>query len=112
MNELKSQEIVSISHNDVLQDVHFVYLHINTLYTHLRAARKNIIKPEPSKNNTPIYPNPMITTNFKLNEPIKNLTNILTYLKDGYDKDFKKDGKGIEACADYQYGMTKTSIEN
>lgn len=109
LTELKSQEIVSISHNDVLQDVHFVYLHINTLHTHLRALRKNIIKPEPSKHNDPIYPNPMIKVNFKLDETIERLTHILTYLKDGYDKDFNKEGKGIEACADYVYGMTKIS---
>ncbi len=107
LKELKSQDIVSISHNDILSDIYFVYLHIDTLHTHLRASRKNLIKPKPSKDNSPIYPNPMLRTDFKLNDIIKNLTNILTYLKDGYDKDFKKDGKGIEACADYKYGMTK-----
>lgn len=107
LSELKSQDIISISHNDVLVSVHMIYLHINTLYTHLRAFRKNIIKPDPSKVNTQIYPNPMIKTDFKLDDTIKNLTKILIYLKDGYDKDFKKEGKGIEACAGYWYGMTK-----
>lgn len=111
LTELKSQDIVSIAHNDILTDVHFVYLNINTLHTHLRALRKNIIKPEPSTSNDPIYPNPMIKVNFKLDETIKRLTNILTYLKDGYDKDFNKEGKGIEACADYVYGMTKVLNE-
>lgn len=112
LSELKSQDIISISHNDVLVNVHIVYLHINTLHTHLRAVRKNIIKPEPSKSNITDYKNPMITANFQLDEPIKRLTNILTYLKDSYDKDFNKEGKGIEACADFQYSMTKISMEN
>ncbi|MDD2369080.1 MAG: hypothetical protein PHQ90_07230 [Sulfuricurvum sp.] len=107
LTELKSQDIVSITHNDILTNVHFVYLHINTLHTHLRAARKNFFKPEPSKGNAPIYPNPMIKVDFKLDKTIKRLTNILTYLKDGYNKDFNKEGKGIEACAHYEYGMTK-----
>lgn len=109
LSELKSQDIVSISHNDILGDVNLIYWDINMLHTHISALRKNIIRPEPSKDNTPIYPNPMLKTDFKLNDTIKNLTNILTYLKDGYDKDFNKDGKGIEACADYVYGMTKIS---
>lgn len=112
LTELKSQDVVSIAHNNILTDVHFIYLHINTLHTYLRASRKNIIKPELSKSNASIYTNPMITANFKLDETIKRLTNILTYLKDGYDKDFNKEGKGIEACADYQYEMTKISMEN
>lgn len=109
LKELKSHDIVSISHNDILHDIHIVYLHIGTLHTHLRAMRKNIIKPEPSKNSKPIYSNPMIRADFKLNEIISNLTNILIYLKDGYDKDFKKEGKGIEACASYKYGIINTS---
>jgi len=109
LKELKSHDIVSISHNDILHDIHFLYLHIGTLHTHLKAMRKNIIKPELSNNSGQIYPNPMIRADFKLNDTIEYLTNILTYLKDGYDKDFKKDGKGIEACANYKYGMTNIS---
>ncbi|MFA6193074.1 MAG: hypothetical protein WC665_12080 [Sulfurimonas sp.] len=107
LSELKSQDIVSIAHNDILTNVHNVYFHISTLHTHLRATRKNIIKPLPAKDSTPIYPNPMIKMDFKVDDMIKELTKILTYLKDSYDKDFKKDEKGIEACAGYWYGMTK-----
>lgn len=105
--ELKSQDIVSIAHNDILTDVHWVYLHINTLHTQLRALRKNVIKPAPAKDIAQIYPNPMISTDFKLDKTIDRLSNILIYLRDGYNRDFKKDGKGIEACSDYYYGMTK-----
>ena len=107
LTELKSQDIVSISHNDVLTDVHWVYFHINTLHTHLRALRKNVIKPALSQDSSQIYPNPMISIDFQLDETINRLSNILTYLRDGYNKDFKKDSKGIEACSDYKYGMTK-----
>ncbi len=109
LTELKSQDIVSIAHNDILSDVHFVYFNINILHTYLRAFRKNIIKPEPSKSTNPIYQNPMIRIDLKIDETINRLTKILTYLKNGYDKDFKKDGKGIEACSDYYYGMTKNT---
>lgn len=107
LSELKTHEIVSIAHNDMLSDVHFVYFELSTLHTSLKSFRKNTIKPEPSKANEPVLTNPMVNINFKLSETIEKLTNILTYLRDGYNKEFKQESKGIEACADYWYGMTK-----
>lgn len=107
LSELKSHDIVSIAHNDMLTDIHFVYFEIGTLHTFLKSVRKSIIYPESSKLNEPLLTNPMITVNFRLSDTIENLTKILTYLRDGYNKDFKQDGKGIEACADYWHGMTR-----
>lgn len=111
LSELKTHEIVSIAHNDMLSDVHFVYFELSTLHTSLKSFRKNLIYPTSSKLNELILTNPMININFKLSETIEKLTNILTYLRDGYNKDFKQGGKGIEACADYWYGMTKNIAE-
>ncbi len=98
---LKTQEIVTITHNSVLSDIHFVYLEITTLHTHLKAMRKNLIKPDVSKNTQAIFPN-IMKTDFRLEIAIKRLTSTLTYLQNGYEKDFPKN-TGIEQCADYSY---------
>lgn len=111
LSGLKSHEIVSIAHNDMLGDVHLVYLELSTLHTHLKSFRKNLIYPEDSRLNEPVLTNPMLTMNFKIDKSIENLTKILTYLRDGYNKNFKQDGQGIEACADYSYGMTQNIVE-
>jgi hypothetical protein len=107
LNDVKSQEMVSIMHNDMLTDLHMVYLQLSTFQTHLKSLRKSIIPPEKSAFNIALYPNPLVNVNFKIDDLLNQLTNILTYIKDGYVKDFQKDSKGIEACADYFYGMTK-----
>lgn len=107
LNDVKSQEMVSIMHNEMLTDLHMVYLQLSTFQTHLKSMKKSIIPPEKSAFNIVKFPNPLVTVNFKIDDLVKQLTNILTYLRDGYAKDFQKDGKGIESCADYFYGITK-----
>lgn len=110
LNDVKSQEMVSIMHNDVLTDLHMVYLKLSTFQTYLKSMKRSIIVPEKSASNIVKFSNPLITVNFQIDELLKYLTNILTYLKNGYPKDFQKDSKGIESCADYFYGMTKQNI--
>lgn len=107
LSELKSQEMVSIMHNDMLTDLHMVYLQLSTFQTHLKSLRKSIIPPEKSAFNIAKYPNPLVSFDFRLDELLKRLTNILIYIKNGYTSEFQKDSKGIESCADYFYGMTK-----
>lgn len=99
---IQSKDIVSIAHNDMLTDVHFIYLELTTMQTHIKALRKNIFRPEPQKSNDAIFLNPLNTIDFKLNSTIDKLTKVLTYLRSGYSEYFKLDG-AIEACADYQY---------
>lgn len=110
LNDVKSQEMVSIMHNDVLTDLHMVYLKLSTFQTYLKSMKRSIIVSEKSASNIVKFSNPLITVNFQIDELLKYLTNILTYLKNGYPKDFQKDSKGIESCADYFYGMTKQNI--
>lgn len=107
LSDLKSQEMVSVMHNNMLTNLHMIYLQLSTFQTHLKSLRKSIIQPEQSAYNIAKYPNPLLSVDFKIDELLKNLTNLLHYLKDGYAKDFQKDSKGIEACSDYFYGMTK-----
>ena len=110
LNDVKSQEMVSIMHNDVLTSLHMIYFQLSTFQTYLKSLKRNIIVPEKTAINIAEFPNPLITINFKIDELLKDLTKILTYLREGYPKDFQKDGKGIESCADYFYGMTKQNI--
>ncbi len=95
LKELQSENIVSISHNDMLTDIHMLFLQLSTFKTHLKVIRRNLRRPEPQNDNTAKYPNPLNSVDFKIDEMIERLTNILTYLRDGYNKDFQKDGKGI-----------------
>ncbi len=106
LNDVKTQEMVSIIHNDMLTNLHMVYLQLSTFQTSLKSLKRNIIAPEKIAINITEFPNPLITIDFKIDELLQNLTKILTYLRDGYSKDFQKDSKGIESCADYFYGMT------
>ncbi|MEA2029214.1 MAG: hypothetical protein U9N49_09615 [Campylobacterota bacterium] len=109
LNELKSENIVSIADNDALAVIHIIYFQLNTFHTHLRALRKNLIRPEPSKDNTPRYPKPLNRIDFKIDDMIRNLSNILDYLRHGYNKDFKIEGRGIESCADFEVKLKEMS---
>lgn len=100
LSEVNNKEIVSILHNDVLTDLHFVYWEINSRSTHFKSMRKNLIRPEPQKENLPIYPNPLNVVSVKIDDSIEKLSRILTYLKTGYENEFPDNG-GIEACAEY-----------
>lgn len=105
LSDAVTKDIISITHNDMLTDMHFLVLELEIASTSIKSIRKNTIKPEPQTNNQPIYNNPLITINFKTEDSIAKLTKILSYLKEGYTKDFKQDG-AIEGCADYEYKKT------
>jgi len=106
-SELKSHEMVSVMRNDMLIDLHMVYLQLSTFQTYLKSLRKSIKPPEKSAFGVAKYRNPLVSIDIKIDESIKYLTNILTYLRDDNESVFSKDSKGIEPCADYYYGMTK-----
>ncbi|WP_333803285.1 hypothetical protein [Sulfurospirillum sp.] len=107
LNDIKSLDIISIAHNDMLTSIHMVYLHLSTYQTHVKSIRSSLIKPEPSEYNIAKYQNILKKVDFKLDDVINDLTSILTYLRDSYSKVFQKESKGIESCADYFYNMTK-----
>lgn len=100
LSKINSKEIISIVHNDILSDLHFLFLEINSCNTSCKSFTSNIIRPEPQKNSKPILPNPLNSIIFRLENSIEKLSRILTYLKEGYEKDFPDNG-GIERCAEY-----------
>jgi len=101
LSEINTQDIISIVHNNVLHDLHFIYLNINTESTYFKSFSKNIKRPEVGKANGDILPNPLNKISMKIDDSIKRLSSILIYLKEGYDKDFPGSG-GIEECGGYQ----------
>ena len=107
LNDIKSLDIISIAHNDMLTSIHMVYLRLSIFQTSVKSLRNSLIKPTQSEYNVAKYPNPLKKVDFKLDDIINDLTSILTYLRDSYSKDFQKEGKGIESCADYFYNITK-----
>lgn len=109
LNDVKSQEMVAIMHNDMLTDLHMVYFKLSIFQTDLKSLRKSIVEPEKSASNIANYPNPLMSLPFQTDEIIRYLTQILVNLRDGYKDYFDKESKGIEACADYFYGITKNS---
>lgn len=100
LSEINSKDIISIVHNDILSDLHFLFLEINSYNTFCRSLVSNIIRPNPQKDSKPILPNPLNSITFKFENSIERLSRILTYLKEGYEKDFPDSG-GIEKCAEY-----------
>ena len=102
LSAINSSDIVSITHNDVLTDLHFLYLKLNTYNTAAKTFFLNINRPEDKTYyNNAILPNPLNTVSFKFEDAVDKLSKILVYLKDGYEKDFPSNG-GIEKCAEYK----------
>jgi len=97
---INRKETISVLHNDILSDLHFLFLEIHTYNTFCKSLASNIIRPEPQKDNNPILPNPLNSISFEFEKSIEKLSRILTYLKEGYYKDFPNSG-GIEMCAEY-----------
>jgi hypothetical protein len=110
LSDLFTKDIVSIMHNNMLTDMHFLVLDLEIASTSVKSIRKNMIKPEAQIDNQVMYNNPLSVINFKIEDSITRLTNILSYLKESYTKDFKQDG-GIEACAEYEYKKTIYELE-
>lgn len=100
LSEINSKEIISIVHNDVLGDLYFLFLEINTYNTYYKSLSSNTIRPEPQKNDKPVLPNILSSISFDFEGSTEKLSKILTYLKEGYEKDFPNRG-GIEECAEY-----------
>jgi len=109
LQDIKTLDIVTIVHNSVLSDIHFIYLEVLTLQTNLRATRKNLVRPDLSKNNPEIFPNPL-KMDMRLEIAIQRLSSTLTYLKNGYKKDFPNDS-GIQECAEYEKQINKVENE-
>jgi len=105
LQNIDTKDIITIAHNNVLSDIHFVYLEILTLQTNLKAMRKNLIKPNLSEGNKALFPNPL-RIDMRIDIAIRRLSVILQYLKDGYADDFPEE-KGIESCAEYKLKETK-----
>jgi len=101
LSKIDSKEIVSIVHNDVLNDLQFLFLNINNYNTMVKSLRYQI-RLKSQTENKEIFPNPLNTISFNFDVQIKTLSRILTYLQEGYKKDFPENG-GIEECAQYTY---------
>lgn len=103
LSEINSNDIVSIVHNKVLNDLHFIYLNINTQTTYFKSFSQNIKRPEVGKINGNVLPNPLNTISIRTNDTIDMISNVLTYLREGYEKEFPGQG-GIEECSSkYKY---------
>lgn len=105
--EVKPNEIVSVIHNNMLSDMHFVIARLRIYMVTLKEFKNNIYK---SDNLIPPVNNPLIAVDFQIDDTIIDLTNILTYLKEGYPNDFNENG-GIEACADYEKRLQAIKIK-
>ena len=108
LSEIDNKDVISTIHNNILTDVHLVISIIRTHNIAIKAIRTNTIKPVPQKSTEASFKNPLIGIDFKLEDTISKLTKILSYLKDAYPKEFKKNG-GIEGCAEYQSKLIKDS---
>ena len=100
LSEINSQDIISILHNKVLEDLHFLHLNLNLQSTAFKSMIKNVKRPEVGTVNGYVVPNPL-KIDLKLEDSIKRISNILTYLRKGYKKDFPDKG-GIEECSKIQ----------
>ena len=98
LQNLNTQDIVTTTHNNVLSDIHFVYLEFLTVTSLVKAAQKNLLRP--NSHNNQAFPNPLLKVDMRLEIAVKRLTSTLTYLKNGYKKDFPGQG-GLEDCAEY-----------
>jgi len=107
LQQINSINTVSIVHNSILTELHFLILEMSSKNTALKQIRENINKPEQNINSN-LFPNPLKMVNFELEKSLKKLTKILTYLKDGY-KDYFPDTGGIENCAKYSFDLNKLS---
>lgn len=97
LTDISTEDIVSITHNKILQDLHFLILDININTIAFKAISRNIKKPDIPADGD-ILPNHLKI--LKLKKSTTLLTNILVYLKEGYEKEFP-DYKSIEMCAEY-----------
>ena len=98
LQNLNTQDMVTTIHNNVLSDIHFVYLEFLTATSLVKAARNNLI--HPNTNNSKLFPNPLLKFDMRLEIAVERLTSALTYLKNGYEKDFPEQG-GLEDCAEH-----------
>lgn len=105
LSEIKSQDIVSIVNNNILNDLHFIIRDIHTNNSELKSLKLNTIKPEVGGRTIAKFSNILKNEQFKIEDPIERLTRILTYLKKGYENDFPSTG-GIEECAEYNSKKT------
>lgn len=110
LHEVNTLEVVTITHNSVLGDIHFIYLEIISIQTGLSSMNKNICRPENKNYNIgePLVPNPLKIIKLPLERLEKYLTNTLTYYKNGYEKDFPN-LQSIESCAEYSHSVVEKS---
>ena len=57
LNDIKSSDIISIAHNDMMTSLHMVYLRLSIFQTFMKSFRNSLLKPE--KLNTDTYKNPL-----------------------------------------------------
>lgn len=95
--EISTKDLVSVLHNKVLQNLHFLQLNIGIYSSSFKAMSKNTKRSEVSVGES-ILPNPLKI--IQISESIDLVTKILIYLKEGYEKEFPDYGS-IEMCAEY-----------
>lgn len=98
LSKISTQDLVSIMHNKILQDLHFLQLNLALYSNSFTSMAKNTKRPDKYVDGN-VVPNPLKI--LKLDGSIKLVTNILIYLKKGYEKEFPE-YKSIEMCAEYE----------
>lgn len=101
---INSVDVISNIHNDLLSDLHFVFMKLDEIDSSIKAIKIGIIMPKPEQCSQATISNPFLSMSMfdkLINETIEGISKTLTYLKDGYCDDFPERG-GIERCAGYQ----------
>ena len=98
----KERKATTIMHTTVLTDLYFLFFNIDIENIFLENGYHNIVEPPAhEKRGIRFIKNPLNFEHIHIDKSINQVTNVLTYLKEGYPK-FLPDSNGIEQCAGFQ----------